>query len=143
MPTEKDKSTLPPYTIEPPDILFIEAVRVVPKPPYHIQATDVLAIDIDELPEAEPDTDNRYLVDPAGRVDLGPHYGKVKVGGMTEDEAVAAIRQPFIEERLRRPAGLGATGAVQRPCSRSPASTWSRPTARSTWAPTAWCTWPA
>ena len=45
VPTEKDKSTLPPYTVEPPDILLIEAVRVVPKPPYHIQAGDVLQIE--------------------------------------------------------------------------------------------------
>ena len=30
VPTEKDKSTLAPYTIEAPDILFIEAIRVVP-----------------------------------------------------------------------------------------------------------------
>src|SRR5690606_36031652 len=39
VPTEKDKTTLPPYTVEPPDILFIEAIRVVPKPPYHIQGS--------------------------------------------------------------------------------------------------------
>ena len=51
VPTEKDKSSLPPYTVEPPDILFIEAMRVVPKPPYHIQASDVLQI-IAEPPEA-------------------------------------------------------------------------------------------
>ena len=47
VPTEKDKSTLPTYVIEPPDILFIEALRVVPKPPYHIQATDVVSIDME------------------------------------------------------------------------------------------------
>ena len=47
VPTEKDKTTLPPYTIEPPDILFVEAIRVVPKPPYHVQATDVLTIQVE------------------------------------------------------------------------------------------------
>ena len=98
VPTEKDKSTLPIYTIEPPDILIIEAVRVVPKPPYHIQATDVLAIDVDVLMEdAPPDKDNRYLVDPSGRVDFGLQYGKVTIGGMDEDQAVAAIRKHFME----------------------------------------------
>jgi len=97
VPTEKDKSTLPTYTIEPPDILVIEALRLVPKPPYRIQATDVLAIDVDILLEEDPQHDNRYLVDPAGRVDFGLQYGKVKIGGMTEDEAVAALREPFIK----------------------------------------------
>lgn len=103
VPTEKDKSTLPVYTIEPPDILVIEAVRVVPKPPYHIQATDVLAIDIDVLLEEVPDKDNRYLVDPSGRVDFGLQYGKATVGGMDEDQAVAAIRQHFIEKGFENP----------------------------------------
>ena len=37
MPTEKDKSTLPTYVIEPPDILLFEAVKTVPKSPYHIE----------------------------------------------------------------------------------------------------------
>jgi polysaccharide export outer membrane protein len=98
VPTEKDKSSLPSYTIEPPDILFIEAVRVVPKPPYHIQATDVLTIEIEGLFATEgPPRENRYLVDPAGRIDLGPLYGKVKVGGLTEDDAVEAIRDALKE----------------------------------------------
>jgi polysaccharide export outer membrane protein len=103
VPTEKDKSTLPNYTIEPPDILVIEAVRVVPKPPYHIQATDVLAIDVDVLLEETPDKDNRYLVDPSGRVDFGLQYGKVAVGGMDEEQAVAAIRQHFVEKEFEPP----------------------------------------
>ena len=33
VPTEKDKSTLPTYIIEPPDILLIDAVKLVPKSP--------------------------------------------------------------------------------------------------------------
>jgi polysaccharide export outer membrane protein len=103
VPTEKDKSTLPVYTIEPPDILVIEAVRVVPKPPYRIHATDVLAVDVDVLLEEAPDKDNRYVVDPAGRIDFGLQYGKVKVGGMDEDQAVAAIRQHFIEKEFENP----------------------------------------
>jgi hypothetical protein len=32
-----------------------------------------------------------YLVDPDGRVNLGAAYGKVKVSGMTADEAEAAV----------------------------------------------------
>jgi polysaccharide export outer membrane protein len=100
VPTEKDKSTLAPYTIEAPDILFIEAIRVVPKPPYHIQATDVLSIDIPELFEEEGGRprDNRYLVDGEGRISLGPRYGKILVRGMTEDQATQAVRDAIQEE---------------------------------------------
>ena len=104
VPTEKDKTTLAPYTIEPPDILFIEAIRVVPKPPYHIQATDVLSIQLvggfPAPPAGGGPNGDQYLVSPSGRIDLGPAYeeaGRVQVTGLTEDEAAAAI-----EESLRQ-----------------------------------------
>lgn len=102
VPTEKEKTTLPPYVIEPPDILFIEAIRVVPKPPYHIQATDVLIIQLaggfpTESAGGGPNGD-QYLVDPAGRVDLGPLYGgKIQVAGLSEDQAAITIRKRLLE----------------------------------------------
>jgi polysaccharide export outer membrane protein len=94
VPTEKEKVTLPSYVIEPPDILFIEALRVVAKPPYHLQGNDVVSIDMelgDEDEELGPQRDNRYVVSASGYVNLGLRYGKVYVGGMTEDEATEAI----------------------------------------------------
>src|SRR5262249_7059088 len=36
----------------------------------------------------------RYVVDLDGRADLGPFYGKVKLLGLTLDEARAAIEEP-------------------------------------------------
>ena len=90
VPTEKDKSSLPPYTVEPPDILLIEAIRVVPKPPYHIQSGDELQI-IAEPPEADLPA-HGFFVDPQGRIDLGPRYGKVPVNGLTTDEATEAVK---------------------------------------------------
>jgi polysaccharide export outer membrane protein len=106
VPTEKDKTTLPSYIIEPPDILFIEAIRVVPKPPYHIQATDVLTIQLaggfpEGLAGGGANLD-QFLVSPDGTVNLGPLYGKVKVVGMTEDEAKTAI-ETFLKEILADP----------------------------------------
>ena len=87
VPTEKDKSTLPTYTVEPPDILFIEAVRAgaqaaLPHPGHRRAGRSML----EPLPKATP-RDQGFLVDPAGRIDLGPRYGKVQVGGLTDDEA--------------------------------------------------------
>jgi protein involved in polysaccharide export with SLBB domain len=91
VPTEKDKSSLPPYTVEPPDILFIESLRVIPKPPYHIQAGDELQI-IAEPPEIGL-TARGFFVDPGGSIDLGPRYGKVPIRGLTSDEANEAVRK--------------------------------------------------
>lgn len=98
VPTEKDKTTLPTYVIEPPDVLLIEAIRTVPRPPYRIQAADILTIQIGGgFPDGGGSPDNHYVVDPAGRVDLGPLYGKVKVGGLSEDEAAEAIKAALLE----------------------------------------------
>src|SRR5262245_61255400 len=36
LPRELAKVPMPPYVIEPPDILLIDAIRVVPLPPYKI-----------------------------------------------------------------------------------------------------------
>ena len=105
VPTEKDKTTLPTYVIEPPDILFIEAIRVVPKPPYHILASDVLSIQLtggfptEQSAGGGPNGD-QYLVSPSGKIDLGPAYGdagRVSVTGLTEDEAAAAIEKSLRE----------------------------------------------
>ena len=95
VPTEKDKSSLPPYTVEPPDILLIEAVKLVPKPPYHLQVGDELQIAADP-PEANL-TDRGFFVDPQGRVDLGLNFGKVQVGGLTTDEAGEVVRQAIAQ----------------------------------------------
>jgi polysaccharide export outer membrane protein len=91
VPTEKDKSSLPAYRVEPPDILFIESLRVVPKPPYHIQSGDELQI-IAEPPEANL-SDRGFFVDPQGRIDMGPRLGKVQLAGLTTDEATVAVRE--------------------------------------------------
>jgi polysaccharide export outer membrane protein len=92
VPRELDKVSLPPYVIEPPDILMINAIKVVPKPPHRIEPFDGLLIRVlGTLPD-QPIAD-AFAVDPEGTVDLGPSYGHVKVVGLTTDEAQAAIQQ--------------------------------------------------
>ena len=84
--------SLPPYIIEPPDILMIQAIKVVPKPPHKIEPFDILLVRVagalPDQPIGEP-----YSVDPEGKIDLGPSYGRVKVVGLTPDEAQAEIAQ--------------------------------------------------
>ena len=101
VPSEKTKATLPDYTIEPPDVLLIDVLKVTPKPPYHIESTDVLAIEVEGTSDAAPISGN-LMVDEQGRINLGPRYGKVMVGGMTIDEATEVL-QKFLANIVRKP----------------------------------------
>ena len=110
MPRELSKVVLPPYTIEPPDILMIDAIHIVPRSPYRLRTQDVLAIQMRRTPSdrlhmgdvlaiqapgalTEAPIDGPYPVQPGGIVDFGPPYGSVKVEGMLVDEAGKAIEQ--------------------------------------------------
>lgn len=101
MPREPDKVVFPDYIIEPPDILTIETIHLVPKAPYRLRSLDVLAVHIaDSVPEAE--ITGRFIVQVGGIVDLGPVYGSVPVSGMIVDEAEQAVRAA-VEKVLRQP----------------------------------------
>ncbi len=92
MPRELCKTVLPPYVIEPPDILLIEAVRMVPKAPYRLKTADILAIQVLGTPSDMPIT-GPHLIEPGGVVRLGPRYGAVAVAHLTAEEAEVAIRE--------------------------------------------------
>jgi protein involved in polysaccharide export with SLBB domain len=78
--------------IETPDILLINAVRVVPLPPYKVEPLDSVIIQaINVLPE-EP-ISGVYGVEPEGTVNLGFTYGSVPIAGMTLEEAQKAIQK--------------------------------------------------
>src|SRR5690606_15659192 len=92
LPRELSKVSLPPYTIEPPDILVIEAIRVVPRPPYRINTLDVLLVQVaGTLPDYP--IQGAYAVEPGGTINLGVPYGSIKVVGLTLDEAQAVIHE--------------------------------------------------
>lgn len=94
VPSEKSKTTLPPYIIEPPDILVIEAVKLVPKPPYRIESLDQLQISASPsstLPD-QP-INGTFNVDASGNVDLGPAYGRIHIADLTIDEAIARVQR--------------------------------------------------
>ena len=95
VPVEGYKISHPPYIIEPPDILLIDAVKVVPKAPHHIEPFDLLLIIVDGTLALFPIANN-YPVEPGGTVNLGGPYGRVKVSGLTIDEATAAIEKHLL-----------------------------------------------
>ena len=92
VPHEGEKVSLPPYTIEPPDILLIDAQRIIPKEPFHIEPLDLLQVDADGTKLDAP-IHGLYLVEPSGMLNLGASYGKVKVGGLSLEEATNAVVQ--------------------------------------------------
>jgi polysaccharide export outer membrane protein len=98
---ELDKVALPDYVIEPPDVLTIEALRVVPKSPYRIRPLDALQIEVEGTPVDQP-IRGYYIVEPGGYVNLGPGYGKVKVSDRSLDEARDAVEE-HLARTLRAP----------------------------------------
>ena len=89
IPREKHLTALPPYIIEPPDVLEITTVKTVPKTPHILDTFDVLSITSQGDDEARiADT---FSVDPSGNIELGPPYGPVHVAGLTIDDAATAI----------------------------------------------------
>lgn len=99
---ELEMVSLPPYTIEPPDVLTIEATRVVPKSPYRIRPLDVLQVDVEGEQPDQPIDNMLFVVDPGGYVNLGAGYGKVKVRGLSLDEARDAV-EAHLRRTLRQP----------------------------------------
>jgi polysaccharide biosynthesis/export protein len=109
---ELAKITLPAYVIEPPDILLIDALRVVPKPPFKIQSFDTLQVIVEGTLLEQP-INGLYVVEPGGMLDLGPSYGKVMVGNLSLEEGQDAVfkhlkrvlKEPQVSLTLAQAAG--------------------------------------
>jgi polysaccharide export outer membrane protein len=92
IPRELNMVSLPPWTVAPPDILYIDAARLVPKGPYRIEPLEVLIIKANPTLPGEP-IEGPFTVTPEGTVNLGFGYGSVTVRGLTVDQIQDAIRQ--------------------------------------------------
>ena len=102
VPRELSMVTHPPYTIAAPDVLLLDAIRVVPIPPYKLSPLDTVSVSMPvakALP-GEP-IQGVYPIEPDGAINLGFSYGKVSVVDKTVDEAKVAI-----ELHLKNAAGL-------------------------------------
>ena len=80
VPHENDKVTLPPYVVEPPDILVIQAVRwpVDPQTFAILKKQDPIRL------QPQP-IEGTHLIRPDGTISLGV-YGDVQVAGLTLDQ---------------------------------------------------------
>lgn len=91
LPKELNKVSHPAYVIESPDILLINAVRVIPLPPYRVQPLDALFISSPNALKEEP-IQGIYPVEPDGTINLGPVYGGTfRVVDMTVPEIEKAL----------------------------------------------------
>jgi polysaccharide biosynthesis/export protein len=91
VPRELAKAVLPTYVIEPPDVLMIDAIHVVPRAPYHLRTFDLVSIQVQgTLPDAP--IAGIYTIEPGGFVRLGAQYGgSVNLAGLTVEQAEQAI----------------------------------------------------
>jgi polysaccharide export outer membrane protein len=90
VPRELSKIALPPYVIEPPDILQVEVLL----PPTDVSKNPYSTA----LPPQR--VEGQHLVRPDGTINLGI-YGAVKVIGLTTDEARERVRD-FLSEVANR-----------------------------------------
>lgn len=100
VPRELSMVTHPTYTIAAPDILLIDAIRVVPLPPYKLSPMDALAVNAPKALPNEP-LQGIFPIEPDGSVNLGASYGKVSVVDKTVDEAKVVL-----ENHLKTVVGL-------------------------------------
>jgi len=119
LPRELAKVPLPDYVIEAPDILLIDALRVVPLPGQEIQPldrllvqfpTDVAALnekDLESLAKTGRIVGDIFPVEPDGTINLGARYGKVSVAGRVLDKAREAVETRLKEVTAKELVDLG------------------------------------
>ncbi|HMP18486.1 MAG TPA: hypothetical protein PKD72_15780, partial [Gemmatales bacterium] len=100
VPRELSMVTHPTYTIAAPDILLVDAIRVVPLPPYKLSPMDAVAINVPKALPNEP-LQGVFTIEPDGGVNLGASYGKVTIIDKTVDEAKVVL-----ENHLKTTVGL-------------------------------------
>ncbi len=99
IPRELSLVSLPAYRVAPPDVLLIDAVKIVPREPYYIEPLDVLSVQVSGDPE-ESIPAGSYFVSAGGSIDLGPRYGLFRVVDMTVQEASQKL-EALLEQELR------------------------------------------
>ncbi len=101
-PRELSKVILPMYTIEPPDILIVEAINVVPRPPYRLKTFDAVALQVMGTLSDEP-IEGVFRIEPGGLLKLGRTYGSVKATGETVEDLEVKIEEhlkTFLKEPI-------------------------------------------
>ncbi|CAN5156093.1 hypothetical protein BH11PLA2_BH11PLA2_42270 [soil metagenome] len=112
-PKELTKITMPEHRLEPPDIIQIDLIAAVPKPPYKLQPLDGISLRAAGVLPNEP-IQGVYQVDTDGTINLGSSYGVYSVVGKTTAEVKAILlnglknvtRDPTLEVALAQSRGM-------------------------------------
>ena len=103
LPSELNMMTMPPYTVAAPDILLIDAQRLVPLPPYNLQPLDVLYLFSPSSYEENP-INGPYPIDPDGTINLGLDYGgKLRVADLSTDQIEQVVANRLSELKIKDP----------------------------------------
>lgn len=120
LPKELNKISLPPYVVETPDVLLIQATRLVPLPPYKVQPLDQIRIVVqNSLGLANPESriNGVYPVDPDGTIVLAREYGgAVRVIDLTTQEVEKLLTRqlaPSFVEAPRVSVSLASSRGVE------------------------------
>jgi polysaccharide biosynthesis/export protein len=113
IPRELQKQPIPEYVIEPPDILLVDAVAVIPKPPYRVAPGDILLARVANAFESDP-ISGAFPIEPDGTINLGASYGSISITGKTiaearsvvEDALSKIIKEPKVFLALAQSRGL-------------------------------------
>jgi polysaccharide export outer membrane protein len=114
-PRELSMVSLPAYRIEPPDTLYIDVVKLVPRDSYRIGPSDLLMLNVLGTLKDHP-IHGYYNVQNDGIVNLQAPYGTIRLEGMTLDEARVELTR-ILQFILKEPVvviQLGRSAAVDR-----------------------------
>jgi polysaccharide export outer membrane protein len=107
LPKELNKISFPTYVVETPDVLVIQAARLVPLPPYTVQPLDQLRIVVqNSLGLANPESriQGVYPVDPDGTITLGREYGgAVRVIDLTTQDVEKLLTRQLAPSFVEAP----------------------------------------
>jgi polysaccharide export outer membrane protein len=98
-PRELQKVILPDYIIEPPDILTIDAVNLVPHPPYRLRPLDTLQVQTTGLPTDQV-IGGELAVGIDGTLVLG--FGYDNVDGQYQPLRVVGMTLPEVREAIKK-----------------------------------------
>ncbi|MEO2046115.1 MAG: polysaccharide biosynthesis/export family protein [Pirellulales bacterium] len=97
IPREHAKVSMPDYIIEPPDILTIETIGLIPKLPYRLKPLDVVSVFSAGLPE-DLQLAGEYTIQPNGTIQMGHSLGLMRATGKSVLELQADILDKLKED---------------------------------------------
>jgi polysaccharide export outer membrane protein len=102
-PKELAKVSIPDYIIEPPDILAIQAIKMIPPADYQLEPLDVVSIASSGLDE-ELVIAGEYVVQPNGTIQIGYNIGAIPAAGKTaeqlQEHLLSVVREIYREPKL-------------------------------------------